>query len=391
MAQTILYIDFFQPADIQRRKMDGIRRFAKANGWNVRLLSCKSPNSAPDAIFRAITLLRPVGCIVELSSVKRRIPRHCFGHVPIVWLDPSGTAPSFGVKVVECDNAAIAAAAFRELSLAVPSSYAVVPFYLSGRKWSEDRVAAFQACCSEAGKDCYIFKCRRAADWEGARRFASHRTTALSTWIATLPNRCAVFAVNDLTAREASVAFATARRSIPYTATLIGADAAYADATGNNVSDISSVEIDFEYAGYAAAKAISEVAAEKKTTSFGPLLVVRRKSTRGYGRREPHILDAVEIIRREACNGLSVAQLSNMLPGSRKLLELRFREAMGHSVHEEIITIRLERVFTLLRRRDFPISAIAQFCGFRSDIALRELFHSRTGISMRRWRAEHAP
>ena len=36
--------------------------------------------------------------------------------------------------------------------------------------------------------------------------------------------------------------------------------------------------------------------------TIGPLLAVRRESTPGRGRREPHILESVEIIRREACD-----------------------------------------------------------------------------------------
>ena len=243
-----------------------------------------------------------------------------------------------------------------------------------------------------------MFGFRRAVDWRGAAKIASDRATAFSEWAAALPNRCAVFAVNDLTARQAAAAFATVHRPLPYTATLIGADAAEVDESEGKASDISSVEIDFEFSGYLAAKTLAEIIDTPQTTRkengkgnavFPPLLVERRKSTRGYGRREPHILEAVEIIRREACDGLTAAKLAERMPGSRKLLELRFREAVGHSVNEEILSVRMERVFTLLRRRDFPISAIAQFCGFRTDIALRELFQSRVKTSMREWRSKH--
>lgn len=124
--------------------------------------------------------------------------------------------------------------------------------------------------------------------------------------------------------------------------------------------------------------------------AIGPLLAVRRESTQGGGRREPHILEAVEIIRREACDGLSVAALARRIPGSRALLDLRFREAMGHSVHDEILHVRLERVFDLLRRLETPISAIADFSGFGSLRALDKLFRARYGCSLRAWRKRNA-
>ena len=398
-AATILCIFLRPPGNVERRKLDGIRRLAKAKDWIVRPIVCGTPERASATVSEAVLQFSPVGCIVDLSSWHHPVSRSGFGRVPVVWLDPSGASPDFGAGTVACDDDAVAAAAFHELSLAVPPCYAVVPFYLSGRQWSELRVKAFRKRCAHAGKDCSVFGFRRASDWGGAARIAPIRAAALAEWAAALPNRCAVFAVNDLTARQTAAAFAAVHRPLPYTATLVGADAAEAVASNGETSGISSVEIDFELAGYLAAKTLAEEIDARQTArkghgggnaAFPPLLVVRRKSTRGCGRREPHILEAVEIIRREACDGLTAAGLARRMPGSRKLLELRFREAVGHSVGEEILSVRMERVFTLLRRRDFPISDIAGFCGFRTGIALRELFRSRVKTSMREWRSRHA-
>ncbi len=125
------------------------------------------------------------------------------------------------------------------------------------------------------------------------------------------------------------------------------------------------------------------------SASIGPMLAVRRESTGGRGRMEPHILEAVEIIRREACNGLTVAKLAARLPGSRRLLDLRFREAMGHSVLDEIQQVRLERVFDLLRQPGIRISAIADFSGFALH-QLDKVFRIRFGCSLRDWRKRNA-
>lgn len=115
-------------------------------------------------------------------------------------------------------------------------------------------------------------------------------------------------------------------------------------------------------------------------------MVVRRKSTSGRGRHEPRILEAVEMIRREACDGLTAAALAARFDCSRRLFNLRFREATGHSVLDEILHVRLERAFTLLAQTDMPVGAIADFCGFRSYWALDFLFRTRLGVSMREWR-----
>ena len=82
---------------------------------------------------------------------------------------------------------------------------------------------------------------------------------------------------------------------------------------------------------------------------------------------------------------------SESFPASRKHFERRFREAMGHSVLDEILHVRLEKAQTLLRRREIPVGDIAGLCGFRTDIELRKLFRSRFRTSLRGWRRDHAP
>ena len=105
---------------------------------------------------------------------------------------------------------------------------------------------------------------------------------------------------------------------------------------------LSSVQVDFERAGYLAARALDErlrrrVAPQVET--FGALLTVRRESTRGYGRRAPKILEAIAYIRAHACDGLTADAVVTQIGGSRRLAELRFREAAGHSIHDEIESV----------------------------------------------------
>ncbi len=123
--------------------------------------------------------------------------------------------------------------------------------------------------------------------------------------------------------------------------------------------------------------------------TVGPLMAVWRESTGGAGRREPHIMAAVERIRREACDGLTAQKIIAESPGSKRLFNLRFREATGHSVLEEIRHVRLEKVETLLSQTDTPIGAIADFCGWGSSVALKCFFRARTGMTMREWRRKN--
>ncbi len=365
------------------RKLAGIRRFARSRGWHVEtFLRRDVPASAVPGLLRRF---RPVGCVIEDSDPRQRLSSGAFRSLPIVWLDPPDPEKRKSRPFVACDQESVAEAAFRELSPGTPPCFAVVPSP-SLVAWNRRRIAAFAALCEKAGKPCHVFPGR-------AEEEVPSRAGRLSAWLAGLPAHVAIFAANDFTAKGVVEAAATLHLRCPRNFTLVGADAipeTLADATSPG---ISSVELDFELAGYLAAKLldaeISRAGAGTRQASFGPVLTLRKESTRGHGRREPIILRAVETIRREACDGLTAASLAARLPGSRKHFERRFREAMGHSVLDEILHVRFQSVFDLLSRPKPAINAVAGFCGFTSDRELRKLFHSRHGMSMKQWRNLH--
>jgi AraC-like DNA-binding protein len=215
----------------------------------------------------------------------------------------------------------------------------------------------------------------------------------MADWAASLPAHCAVFGVNGPTAGEAAAAFAAAHRPMPRSLTLVGVDGFTPVEPGKPHPVTSSVMVDFELAGFLAAKMVAGRVRGSRdvpaAATFGPLLCIRRDSTRGFGRREPFVMAAAEMIRRKACDGLTASALAAHFDCSRNLFERRFREAMGRSVLDEIIHVRLEQVLLLLERPEVPIGAIASFCGFGSDIALIKLFKKRFGVSMRDWRKKH--
>lgn len=387
---VILYLNADHDSALHRRRLDGIRRYAKTFRWNVATLEWDKTDAAE--VRRMVSRFRPVGCIMECRYSIRVLPPRFFGRVPVVYFEPpEGKEWRSALRVV-CDNAAIATVAFRELSRGKPPSFAVVPHPLRGSRWSDERVETFAGLCRKANMRCDVFDGSLSADWEEARRTAAGRAERLADWIDSLPRHCAVFAVNDHAAGETARALAATRRSLPYDATLLGSDALDAQDGFSGPTTISSVRLDFEHSGYLAAKLLGAAASGVTNRSmpvFGPLLVERRKSTAGRGRREPHILEAIETIRREACDGLAVADLAARFPGSRRLFEMRFKEAAGHSALDEILNVRMERVLTLLARPDFPIGAIADFCGFGCADDLRKRFRDRFRVSMRTWRSEH--
>ncbi len=435
MNPVILFLNDTGKDPTKRLKLAGVRRYAGAAGWSVIPIPQEKSGSKsiPDLLVRH----RPVGCICDEDSTPTRATPRLFGNIPVVFANGYGSRYEGRACRICVDNEAVARAAFRELSAGNPKAFAVVG-ESSSPEWSVIRVKAFRAEVAKTGLPCRVF---RENKWEVEEESAAYFRPIL----AALPRHTAIYAVNDPIARRIADAATAAGLRIPQDLTLLGTDNNTDWCEGASPT-LSSIQLDFERMGYLAAsllaarmtdraargmtdraaRGMTDRAARGMTTAacaanddalrandeipslppsaassladggngsaiatIGPLLAVRRESTRGHGRREPLILAAVEIIRREACDGLTVAALAARLPGSRRLLDLRFREAMGHSIHEEILQVRLERVFDLLRRSGTPISAIADLSGFALH-QLDKVFRTRFGCSLRDWRKRNA-
>ena len=383
MAVTILYVDMWKGERIQEMKLAGIRRYASMRGWNVKALS--EGESRPGRLAKAISDAEPAGCIVEGSGAHKDLPPRVFGKIPVVYLDCARNLYGGRVSKVLHDEAATTRMAFLELSSNRPLAYAVVG-YRGARPWSRIRERAFRSLAKDVGRKCFSFSRRDEP--------ATDRASRLAEWVGHLPLKTAVFAVNDDTAAEVVAACRSCGKRIPADMTLLGVDN-LKEVCEKGDPQISSIQVDFERAGYCAAKMFDCLMSGRgKAVSgdrFGPMMVVRRESTRGFGRREARVLPVVELIRREACNGLTARDAMKDVKGSRRLFEMRFREAMGHSVLDEILSVRLEHVCHLLSRTNTPIGAMASFCGFKSDIALSKLFHRRFGTSLLAWRKANRP
>ena len=379
MAGAILYLYLNpKPRDrIQELTYAGIRRYAAAVGWDAIAWA----EAAPDGLRAFLEAHRPVaGCIVECSDDNGSLPPRLFGPIPVVYLHASPALYGARAARVAIDNEAVARTAFRELAAVRPGSYAVVGdarlFW-----WSGARERAFRALATGAGAECRVFPHVADADLRAAR---------LAAWVARLPPRTAVFAANDFAAADVVRAARAAGRAIPRDLALVGVDDNEAVCRSFSPA-VSSIRLDFEREGYMAAQLVGKArlgrAAASEPVSVPPLMAVRRESTGGYGRRDPHVMQAVETIRREACAGLEAADVIARAPGSKSLFNLRFREATGHSVHDEIERVRLEKAFALLSQTGTAVGAVASLCGYRTNIALHKAFRLRTGMSMSAWRA----
>ncbi len=251
MIPTILYVDYSRHLGIDRRRLDGLRRYAATRKWRVETLEHR--DCSPAALREALWRLRPIGCAAECWCPETAPRPSLFGRTPVVYFELPDGPRWRGAHGISCDNAAVGRMAFEELSSTRPPTYAVVSC-VRDRPWARERIEAFRKCCRNVGADCDVahFRLEREDEFhECVRRMVP--------WVAALPHRCAVFAVNDLYALAAANAMAAAGRSFPRSLTLIGADGDDPPFWDRELAEtISTVRLDFELGGYLAAKALGE-------------------------------------------------------------------------------------------------------------------------------------
>ena len=118
-----------------------------------------------------------------------------------------------------------------------------------------------------------------------------------------------------------------------------------------------------------------------------PREVVERESTMVYACADPLVSKAATFIRSRAHEGIGVSDILAVVSASRRALETRFRKAMGRSLHEEIVRVRLARARRLLlRETELTLEEVAAESGFGGLQRFHAAFLDAEGMSPGEWR-----
>lgn len=376
--KTILFItDLHVGAHIAA--IEGVYERARTYGWHVIEIEYEH-SSRP--ITDYIRTWKPAGCILSCSALMKPLTPEVFRALPTVYLDPDEATLRGKHHCLINDPQPLAQMAFRELEKLNCASYAYVGWN-EPTPWSEGRRRAFERLARENGHSIAAFTDR----WSAKDRIHFHKR--LAAWLSHLPKPCGIFAANDDTACQVAEACHFYGLEIPQQVAIVGVDNLELFCE-NAIVTLSSIEIDFQNAGRLCADFLAQLLDNPnlpaETRSFGPSRLVHRQSTRNLASSDPQLTRALERIRREACLGLRAADIIADLNLSRRVAEQRFRHATGSSILGEINRVRMEHVFALLRKPDYPISLIASQCGWQADVFLKRLFKRTTGLTMRAWR-----
>jgi LacI family transcriptional regulator len=120
--------------------------------------------------------------------------------------------------------------------------------------------------------------------------------------------------------------------------------------------------------------------------AIAPREVVERESTMIYACSDPLVSKAATFIRSRAHEGIDEGDVLAVVPSSRRALETRFRAAMGRSLHEEIVRVRLTRARRFLRETELTLEEVAAESGFGGLQRFHAAFRAAEGISPGQWR-----
>ena len=372
---------FFKSSELSscRKKLAGVTSVARRLGWNIQTVS---PVRSEESARQMIDLWKPDGCIVSCGAKTNAFPSSVLGTIPHVFIDRPRNALAQGDSCVYHDSTATANAAARELLSLNLRHYGYVNWPVQ-LVWNTERRNAFAAVMRQHGHDVSYFEPRHPVS------SAKSLPRDLSDWLVSLPKPVGILAAADLLSAKIITAARIAKLSVPDDVAVIGIDNDEELCEGS-VPSISSVEPDYVRAGTLAAEILDNLMTRRMhkpvQTTYPPLKVVCRESTRRLPKCDTSVSDALELIRRESCNGLAARDVFKLFSCSRRMAELRFRAAIGRSVLEEIRTVRLARAMELLSGPPLKLEAVANFCGYRSAVAFSLFFKAETGLTPSAWR-----
>lgn len=360
----------------------GVCERARTYNWHVIEIEYARTNRPAEDF---LNVWKPEGAIVECSYLAESLNTSAYSSVPTVFIEPPEEKAD-DIFTVRHSPEAFAKAAFDELKLVNPAAFAFVN-WTSSPRWSKDRADAFKRLAQKESKNCIVFN----DEWTNKDQLDIQKR--LAEWLASLPKPCGIFASNDRTAVQIAYACEIAQINCPGEVYIVGVDNDELHCE-NTTPSLSSIEPDFTEAGRLSADLLQQRLRKPSLApihrNFHPRRLVRRGSTAIFKTADQRLRAVIDRIRRDACHGLTPADVIKELPFSRRLAEVRFRESTGRSIGEEINERRFEHVFHLLENTSTPIGGIAAACGWECDSYLKRAFKKRTGMTMREWRQNSA-
>ncbi|MEG2514999.1 MAG: substrate-binding domain-containing protein, partial [Bacteroidaceae bacterium] len=213
------------------------------------------------------------------------------------------------------------------------------------------------------------------------------------SWLTSLPYPIALMACDDNQGNKIAEICKVNGIKIPEEIAVLGVDN---DKTICSISDppLSSINMTVDRGGYEVAKLIDTLIKEKRYQGDDIIIystdIVSRASTNIYATQDHHIALSLKYIHENYNKKIAVKDILNLVPLSRRLLELHFKEVTKQSIYQYILNLRMNLFAQYLLESDEPVSNIADLIGLRNDTNVARQFKILKGCTPSEYRRLYA-
>ena len=258
-------------------------------------------------------------------------------------------------------------------------------FGIEGESWSQRRGDAFREA-TEGGESFALMNSLRGKSDGDSSHFLK-----LQQWLLELPKPVGIMVCSDQCSLTLLEACRAANLTVPEQVAVVSVDndrALCEVATPN----LSSVRGGHNRLGFEAAsllnRLIDDEAAPLTPVLIPPNEIVVRESSESRSISDPAVRDTIRFIRKNLSETFTNEDIAKAVGISRTRLQIRFRDAVGMSLHEFLAERRLSRAENLIRFTDLTFADIAERSGFRHHEYLGYVLKKQRGITPRQLRKQ---
>lgn len=357
-----------------RGVLRGIGRFVRENGpWSVFIEQRSLYDRIP-------TWLKDWDGDGIISRASAPALAKSVAHAQVPTIDLNEEVGGLGLPRIQNDHTQIGRIAATHLMERGFAHFGFIGY--ANVAWSTKRSEGFISAVQEHEFHCTLY------DGPGTTQPTKQQTPwedeidRVVQWVSSLPKPCGVMACNDFRALQLIDACRRANVAVPEQLAVIGVDNEEVACELSN-PPLTSVLPDAERIGYRAAEWLTQLMAGKSLTdqqlSVQPRGIVTRRSTDVTAIKDESLAAAMHFIRTFACDGIRVEDVVEASQISRSVLQRRFRDLLGRSVHDAILNARLDRVKSLLIETELSLPQIAERTGFNHSEYLSKVFKAKVG------------
>lgn len=252
--------------------------------------------------------------------------------------------------------------------------------------FSNFRQRGFERALAGAGHRCTATHIESGQTIEHYIEDWLHADTALEAWLKALPKPVGIFAAHDTTGWHVLQVCQAAGLRVPDDIAVIAANNDELTC-GLAHPPLSSVSIPWDKIGSEVALTVTRLVHRGAHQHANTMVrvppdgIAVRQSSNLMAVADPVLARALAFIQQNAFTPITVKDLLEHVPMSRRKLEQLFREQLKRSPKAEVTRVRIEHAKNLLARTDLYIPRVAESCGYVYTARFSTAFKQAAGLT----------